>query len=175
MQQAASTAILCATLSLLGGCTRSSHAVWPHARVAAVFDKHGRHCDTKRVANVQATLESLTLDDLYHFHMPCLCLPKTLGNTLYGDYAGSFRRNALLLRLAAPVSVPAPWSEVFHGKRPLTTSIIVVKTLTNLERDGTIYFSLPVLKKGRIRDVYNGFGLKGDPFHLTAGECTVSA
>lgn len=94
----------------------------------------------------------------------------TLEQALYNTLGGgdSYTRNAVLITLRKPIAVPLP---SLNGKPFMSASLIAQWVKGN--RGTMVFFGVPKPQGLRVdaRVVYVGWGLKGDPFGLSLGEC----
>lgn len=121
---------------------------------------------------IQATLRSLTASDVFNWRHICKCMSKTLHDTMYGGTRYSnVVRNAIHVVLKAPVAVSA--QGIGDAPHPPTTSLVFVKRLAKNDEETLLFIGQPKPPQwhANVSVIYDGWGLKGDPFDLRGGEC----
>lgn len=172
-RQAVPWIILAACVVAACSVSRAS-PLWPDLSVASVVGAKQGKCDDRRRQNIEKTLRLLTLGDFYNWRMACNCQPMTLRQVLHDTQGDDTQpRNALYVVLRAPVSVKSPGLLGKPDPRPVR-ELVIERTLSAHAKDTTVFFGRARPPKLQISAavVYEGWGLKGDPFALNAGECT---
>ena len=180
-------ALVLVFLCVLGGCaTLPSHSLWRRVVVTSVTGLHEGKCGPGRVQQVTRVLESLTARDFYDWHRLCPCIPQSVfemavnirrlevqnaRHSMYGVL-----ENMDVIDLGKPIRYPVPWGD----KREIAAhprfvrQLIVEKSPSSMGPGYTIFFfglkQVPPFTGTRAKIIFEGWGLKDDPFDLGRGE-----
>lgn len=97
----------------------------------------------------------------------------TLPQALYATQSGSaYPRHAIYVTLRSPIYAGTPNASGHPDGRPIS-SIVIERHVGAYAKDTTVFFGRPKMPGLRIasRILYDGWGVKGDPFDLTRDEC----